>query len=153
PDIGATVFPGIGFDRVGIVGLRPSIGAEFAWRRDGPEAPFLPARPCVERREETARLPISAGNAGIDHTVVEQRCGGDGVTILPAGELGAPDLLAGLDVKGDEIAVELTEKNLAVPHRNAAVVPATADRRDILLDAGVMLPYECTGPTVEREHV
>jgi hypothetical protein len=75
---------------------------------------------------------------------VEQRRGRDGVPILPAGELRSPDLLARLDVKGNEIAVELAEKNLAVPDRNASVVPAAADRRDVLLDAGAMLPYECT---------
>src|SRR5262249_23059410 len=145
PNIGAALFPGVGFDGIGIVGLRPGVGAELARRRDGPEAPFFLAGPRVKRGEDAARLPISAGNAGIDHAVVEQRRGGDGVTILPAGEAGSPDLLAGLDVKRNEIAVELAEKNLAVPHRNAAVVPATADRRDVLLDAGAMLPYECTG--------
>src|SRR5262249_35325986 len=153
PNIGATLFPGVGFDGIGIVGLRPGVGAELAGRRDGPEAPFLLAGPCVERREEAARLPISAGNAGIDDAVVNQRRGGEGVTILPAGELGSPDLLAGLDVEGNEIAVELAKKTLATPRRNAAVVPAAADRRDVLLDAGAMLPYERTRLAVEREHV
>ncbi len=153
PNIGATLFPGVGFDGIGIVGLRPGVGAELAGGRDGPEAPFFLAGLGVERREEAARLPISAGNAGIDHAVVEQRRGGDGVAILPAGELGSPDLLAGLDVEGNEIAVELAEKNLAIPHRNAAVVPAAADCRNVLLDARAVLPYERTGLAVEREHV
>src|SRR5262245_3992701 len=127
--LGATLFPGAGFDWIGIVGLRPGVGAEFAGRRDGPEAPFFLAGLGVERREEAARLPISAGNAGIDDAVVEQRRGGNGVAILPAGEAGSPDFLAGLSVEGNEIAVELAEKDLAVPHRDAAVVPAAADRR------------------------
>jgi hypothetical protein len=41
PDIGATLFPGIGFNGVWIVRLRPRVGAELAGRRNGPEAPFL----------------------------------------------------------------------------------------------------------------
>jgi hypothetical protein len=71
---------------------------------------------------------------------VKERRGGDGVTVLPACERGAPDLLAGLDVEGDEIAVELAEKDLIVSDRDAAVVPAAADRGNALLDAGAVLP-------------
>src|SRR5262249_14259690 len=59
PDIGAALFPGVGLDGIGIVGLRPSVGAELAGCRDGPEAPLLIARLCLERREEPARLPIA----------------------------------------------------------------------------------------------
>ena len=57
PDIGATLFPGVGFDGIGIVGLRPGVGAELAGRRDSPEAPFLNTGFCVKRREKAARLP------------------------------------------------------------------------------------------------
>src|SRR5438094_5630908 len=63
PDIGAALLPGVGFDGVGIVRLRPGVGAEFPGRRDGPETPFLLAGLGVERRQEAARLPVAARNA------------------------------------------------------------------------------------------
>src|SRR5260370_1361589 len=81
---------------VGIGGLGTSVGGDLWGWGEGRKAPFALTGPCVEGGEEAARLPISAGNAGIDHAVVEQRRGGDGVTILPAGEASSPDLLAGL---------------------------------------------------------
>src|SRR6516164_10880077 len=51
------------------------------------------------------------------------------------------------------IGVELAYEQHSLAHRQPAVQPAAADGRDLLADAGPMLPQDLTGLGIEREDI
>src|SRR5262249_42476619 len=149
PDRRAALLPGLGTLRIEIVRLRPSVGAELAWCRDGPEPPLLFPGLGVDRRQESARRAVAAGDAGVDDAVVVERRARDRVAVLPAGDLRLPERRAGFDIERDDVAVEVAEEHLAFADGDATVRPAAADRAYILVDPGFVLPDQCAGLSIE----
>ena len=107
----------------------------------------------VEGSEFAARAHVAAGDAGVNHTFIVKRRGGDGVAVLPFADAGLPQQFAGLGFEGDESAVEIAQEDFSVAYGDAAIVPAAANGGDVLIDAGAMLPDERAGFCVESENV
>src|SRR5215216_2103504 len=64
--------------------------------------------------EEAARGAVAAGHSGDHDTVRHQRRDDSDIAFLVVGKFLLPDLLAGLHVEGDDVAIERLAKQLAV---------------------------------------
>src|SRR5262249_29441973 len=116
-------------------------------------APALLAGLGIERGELAAPATVAAGNAGIDHAVVVERRAHDRIAILPAADERLPDERPGFGIERHESTVETSKKHFVLGHRDATIGPAAADCRDVLIDAGAMLPDQDAGPRIKREDV
>ena len=96
----------------------------------------------VERGQAAAHAELAAGDAAVDDAVVVERGAGDAVAVLPLLDRRLPHHLAGLHVEGDDIGVELAEEHHALAHGEAAIDPAAAHGRDLLVDARPVLPED-----------
>jgi len=132
---------------------RPGVGTDLARCRQRVRPPKYLAGLRVQRGQPTAYAKFAAGHAAVDNAVVVEWRGGHAVAVLPVLDRRLPHLLAGLHVEGDHVGIELTQKQHALAHRQAAIEPAAADGGDLLVDAGPALPFELTGLRVQREHV
>src|SRR3984893_1196455 len=132
---------------------RPVVAADLARPRQGIPTPQYLAGLGVECRQPAADAKFPAGDTAIDDTVVVEGFAGDPTAVLPYLGRGLLHLFAGLDVERHNIGVELTEEQQAFAHRQAAVNPAAADRRDLLVDPGPPFPQNLAGLGVECENV
>src|SRR5207249_5567073 len=107
----------------------------------------------VQSGEATAHAELSTGDTAIDDAVVVERRAGDGVAVLPLLDRSLPHHLAGLHVQGHDVGIELAEEELALAHGQAAIHPAAAHGRDLLVDAGPVFPDDLPGLGVEREDI
>ncbi len=102
--------------------------------------------------DEIAGTEFGAGDAGHDDAVGDLRCAGHGVAALHFGDVGFPELLAGLGIERDQLCVERAADDLAFIQRSAPVDDATADDARCLrriLDLG--LPELFAGLGVDRD--
>src|SRR5262245_13040785 len=90
----------------------------------------------IERGQLAARGTVTTGNTGVDHAFVIGGCGRDGVAVLPFSDCALPDAFAGFDVERFEGAVQPSEIDAAITDGEPAIVPAAADRIDVLIEPG-----------------
>src|SRR5262249_61896259 len=110
----------------GVAVLRPGLRARLARRRNGVAPPQFLAGFGVPAVEEAARRRFSAGHPGDQHAVGDHRRPAPVITFLGFGELLLPDLLAGLDVEGDDVVVDRHAEELAVVEYRRAACDAAA---------------------------
>src|SRR5207244_5980637 len=76
---------------------------------------------------EATNTEFSAGNAGHQHAVRNQRCNGKRKALLPFRRLRLPQLLAVFGIIRDDMGIERGTEDLAVVDRCALVGDAAAD--------------------------
>src|SRR5439155_13776560 len=130
---------------------RPGVAPELAGPRQREPAPQHLAALGVESGEAAAHAELSSGDAAIDDAVVVERRAGDGVAVLPLLDGNFPRHLARLHVQGNDVGIELAEEELALAHGQPTVDPSAANGRDLLIDAGPVLPEDLAGLRVQRK--
>ena len=104
----------------------------------------------IARLDGADHAELTAGIAGDDLAVDDQRGGGHGIAGLIVGDLLVPDDLAGILVERHEAGVERAEVNL-VATDGGAPVHHVAARHDAFGKAGVVLPLLVAGAGIDRE--
>src|SRR5690606_1464285 len=96
---------------------------------------------------------LAAGEARDDEAVVVERRARDRVALLPALRLHGPDHLPARLIERDELAVELTYIDFAVPDADTAARPAAAHRVVGGIEIGAVVPEYLAAVDAEREDV
>src|SRR5262249_12494052 len=131
----------------------PGVAANLArpWQRIRP--PQDSTGLGIQGRQAPAHAKFPAGDAAVDDAVEVEWCAGDGVAVLPFLNRALPHHLARLHVQGDDIGVKLAKEHQPFAHRQTTIDPAAADSRDLLVDAGPVLPEDLTGLGTQREDI
>jgi hypothetical protein len=132
---------------------RPGVAADLARAGEGVPTPQDVAGFGIESRQPASYAEFPSGVAAVDDPLIIKRRARYAVPVVPILDRRFPHLLAGLDVESNEIGVELAEEQHSFTHSQAAVEPATAYRRDLLVDSRPALPKHFPRLCVEREHV
>src|ERR1700722_9783441 len=88
-----------------VVFSRPAFGAGFAGSGNGPEAPLLFSGFGVVGGHETAHAIVTAGGAGQNCVVNDQRSAGGSVISVAVGVGRVPEQMAGAGIEAEQVGV------------------------------------------------
>ena len=146
PDSRAAVLPHVAV-------LRPRLVTGLAGTGNRVEGPQQTPVLRVVRLDAAARAPIAACKTHDDPAIDVQRRRRDREPVLRSLGLNGPRDLAGRAIERHEPAVELADEDLVFADRDALVVPAAADRRQVLREIRRVLPEDLAGIDRHGEHV
>src|SRR5438876_9634800 len=146
PDRGAAAHRMVGAGRPGLAATLPRPGQRVP-------APLDLAGLGVQRGDAPTHAEFASRDAGVHEAVVVERCGREGIAVLPLLDGRLPLHLASLHVQRDDVRVELTEVEQPLAHGETAVDPAAAHGGDLLVDPGPVLPEDLARFGVQREDV
>src|SRR5437867_1299081 len=133
--------------------MGPGFISDLARSRDRKEGPDQAAIFGVIRFNAAPYAILSTRETNDHHPVEIERGGRNCVALLPALGLNGPRWCARFFIQRHEAAVQLSDKNLSLPKTHAAACPAAADRRDFLVEPGLVIPESLARFHADRENV
>src|SRR5438093_2711293 len=136
-----------------VIVIGPGLMTDLARSRDRKEGPDQAAIFGVIRFDAAPYAILSTRETNDHHSVVIERGGRNCVALLPTLGLNGPRRCARFFIQRHEPAVQLSDKNLSLPETHATACPAATDRRDFLVEPGLVFPESLARFHADRENV